>query len=160
MRACLLFLLIYVSAAAVCPAFGAGTDFSIENTVWGDIYFQKGSARLSEESKKGLDEVAGWIKKHPRSMVLLAGYDERGGSEAARVGGERAAAVADYLASAGTDPATIKTIGFGDTKSQGVTDAERAMDRRVRYRVVDMRQSEEKGGGSDPMAGVCQRCKK
>ena len=146
--------------AVAQTAFGLGPDYSIENTVWGDIYFAKGSAALSDEAKKNLTDVSVWIKKHPKSMVLLAGYDEKGGTDAADTGRKRADAVADFLAGAGVDSSAIKSIGFGDTKSSGVSEPERSKDRRVRYRIVDMSAGGDMQGGKDPMSGVCQRCKK
>ena len=159
-KACLVIILLLVSLALPGPALCQGPDYSIEGSVWGDVYFTRGGAELSDEARKNLAGVAGWIKKRQKSMVLLAGYDERGAAAAADTGRKRTDAVAKFLADSGVDPSSINSISFGDTKSSGATEAERAKDRRVRYRVVDVKAGGDGGMQDGPMSGVCQRCKK
>ena len=129
--------------------------------VWGDVYFDKGSAALTDTAKKDLNDVSAWIKKHPASMVLLAGYDDQRAPEAEgmEIGWKRAGAVKDYLARLGVNPDRINAISFGNTKLAVTGQGEEvwSKNRRVRYRVVEP-------GGNDKMegmpSGVCQRCKK
>lgn len=158
----LFFLLTAIALTGLGAPCGAqGPDYSISGTVWGDVYFARSSSELSPEAKKTLAEVAGWIKKHPGAMVLLAGYDEQRTPEKESIdlGWKRAAAVKDYLVSHGADPDKANTISFGNTRLALVGDSEEvyARNRRVRYRVVGPTDTEKMEGMP---SGVCQRCKR
>ncbi len=149
---------VFVSAN-ICMA--AGPDLSTEGMAWGDIYFSKGKAELSNEARQELAELSAWLKKHPSAMVLLAGYDEQGTpeNESVELGWKRTGAVQEYLASRGVPPAKINAISFGNTKgtAPGQSEYEQAKNRRVRYRAVE---SAEGSAKEDGIGGVCQRCKR
>jgi len=150
-------MLVFAGTASLAE----GPDYSIQGSVWGDVYFDAGSAALADKSKKELDEVAGWIKKHPGAMVLLAGYDDQRTPEekSVELGWKRAEAVKDCLASLGVAADSINTISFGNTKVayQGSGEDAWARNRRVRYRVVETSDTGKMEGKPN---GVCQRCKR
>jgi peptidoglycan-associated lipoprotein len=157
-RLVIIFVLVFLACA---PAFAQGPDYSISGSVWGDVYFARGGYELSPEANKTLEEVAGWIKKHPGAMVLLAGYDEKRTpeKESIELGWKRAGAVRDRLVSLGADPDKVNMISFGNTRVTLTGDSEESYSksRRVRYRVVGPADTEKMEGMP---SGVCQRCKK
>ncbi|MGB4783019.1 OmpA family protein [Candidatus Methylomirabilis sp.] len=143
------------------PGYAAGPDFSSGGMDWGDLYFSKGSAELSAEARQELAELAGWLKKHPDAMVLLAGYDDQRTPEkdSTDLGWNRTKAVQGYLSSRGVDAGKVNAISFGNTRGivAGQGEAVWAKNRRVRYRAVE---SSPGTSREDSMGGVCQRCKK
>jgi peptidoglycan-associated lipoprotein len=159
---------IYISTLAVLVFIGAslaalaqGPDYTIQGSVWGDVYFGTGSAALTEKARKDLDDVSAWIKKRPTALVLLAGYDDQRTPEADSIelGAHRATSVSDYLASHGVDPGKINMMSFGNTKLAVTGSGEEvwSKNRRVRYRVVE---PTDNGKMEGMPSGVCQRCKK
>jgi outer membrane protein OmpA-like peptidoglycan-associated protein len=144
------------------PGYASGPDFSSEGMAWGDIYFSKGSASLSSDARQDLAELAGWLKKHPDAMVLLAGYDDQRSPEedSIEIGWKRTKAVQEYLTSRGVDTGKVNAISFGSTRGIVAGQGEEvwAKNRRVRYRAVEAPPGatpEDSVGG-----GVCQRCKR
>jgi outer membrane protein OmpA-like peptidoglycan-associated protein len=142
-------------------AWADGPNYGITGSVWGDIYFDKGSAELSNNARKHVADIYEWTKKHPKASVLLAGYDDQRTPEKASIelGWKRTQAVKDLLVQLGADADRVNMISFGNTRvtAAGTNEEDLAKNRRVRYRVVEPSDSERIEGKP---SGVCQRCKK
>ncbi len=81
-----------------------------------EIYFDSGSARLTNIAKAVLDGVALRMKNDLNSTALITGYSDPGGSEQANlvISGKRAAAAKEYLVTRhGIDPGRITTAARG-----------------------------------------------
>jgi outer membrane protein OmpA-like peptidoglycan-associated protein len=91
-----------------------------------EIPFEPGSARLNEDGRKALDDLAKWLRSSPAAelRVMVAGYAE--GKQAAQVGDgkksfansrqlgtARAQAVADYLDRHGISEDRLGVTGAG-----------------------------------------------
>lgn len=152
---------IWILLLMAAPGYASGPDFSSEGMAWGDIYFAKGSAELSTEARQELAELAGWLKKHPTAMVLLAGYDDQRTPEkdSVEIGWKRTKAVQEFLTSRGAEAGKVNAISFGNTRGIVAGQGEEvwAKNRRVRYRAVE---SSPGASPEDSMGGVCQRCKR
>lgn len=83
------------------------------------IYFDFDSARLTEESKERLQEVATELTNNTNNNnieIRIEGHaDERGSHEYnMELGHQRAEAVKEYLASVGVDRAYLSTVSYGE----------------------------------------------
>jgi outer membrane protein OmpA-like peptidoglycan-associated protein len=79
------------------------------------VYFAPGSATVGEEGARELRWFAGKMQPYPQAVIEVQGFTDSTGSEATNqaLAGERAAAVARYLASQGIDASRIVAQGFG-----------------------------------------------
>ncbi|GAA3525836.1 OmpA family protein [Zobellella aerophila] len=120
--------------APVAPQPQAETTYETR-TVTADaaIYFGFDKSDLSAESRATLDEVARFTQDNPEYQVELAGYADRiGSAEYNRdLSMRRAMAAREYLMQRGVAGENIQTAWYGNELAQGVTDAERQLDRRV-----------------------------
>jgi len=157
----LLTVAVALSLAAGVMPNGQAAEKAINEMVSGDIYFGVKSAELTAEAKKTTDELYVWVRDHPGSTVLLAGYDDQRTpeKESVELGWKRAEAVRDRLISLGVAPNSVHAISFGNTKTaaSGEGEAVWSKNRRVRYRIAPPPGSEKTEGMP---GGVCQRCKK
>ena len=73
---------------------------------------------MKEDGRKTSQVVADYLKKNPRSKLLIEGHcDERGTSEYnIALGERRATAVMTYLVSLGIKKANLSTVSFGKEK--------------------------------------------
>jgi outer membrane protein OmpA-like peptidoglycan-associated protein len=81
-----------------------------------EIYFDAGSARLTNIAKAILDGVALRMKNDLNSTAVITGYSDPGGSEQANlaISAKRAAAAKEYLVTRhGIDPGRITAVGKG-----------------------------------------------
>jgi outer membrane protein OmpA-like peptidoglycan-associated protein len=81
-----------------------------------EIYFDAGSARLTNIAKAILDGVALRMKNDLNSTAVVTGYSDNSGSEAANmeISERRAAAAKEYLVTRhGIDPGRITAVGKG-----------------------------------------------
>ena len=81
-----------------------------------EIYFDAGSARLTNIAKAILDGVALRMKNDLNSTAVVTGYSDNVGSEASNmeISERRAAAAKEYLVTRhGIDPGRISTVGKG-----------------------------------------------
>lgn len=81
-----------------------------------EIYFDAGSARLTNIAKAILDGVALRMKNDLNSTAVVTGYSDNVGSEASNmeISERRAAAAKEYLVTRhGIDPGRITTVGKG-----------------------------------------------
>jgi outer membrane protein OmpA-like peptidoglycan-associated protein len=100
------------------------------------VLFDFGKATLKPEAQKTLHEAAQRVKKRAKATVLIAGYTDNVGSDAAnlKLSRDRATAVRDFFVQQeGIDSSRLEVKGFG--KAQPVasnrTDEGRARNRRV-----------------------------
>lgn len=101
-----------------------------------EIYFDAGSARLTNIAKAILDGVALRMRNDLNSTAVISGYSDNLGSEAANleISRRRAAAAKEYLVTRhGIDPARITTEGRGsaDAAYDNATEEGRAKNRRA-----------------------------
>jgi peptidoglycan-associated lipoprotein len=79
------------------------------------IYFERNSARLTDEARKTLDAQAEWLREHPDVRASLQGHaDMLGTREHQLVLGERrAAAMKFHLTARGVGPERLILTSFG-----------------------------------------------
>ena len=100
------------------------------------IQFDTGKATLKPESSSMLDQVVALLKQDQSLKLEVQGHTDNVGAAAAnlKLSQDRAAAVKDYLVTAGgIAAARLTTAGLGDTKpvAPNTTDDGRAQNRRV-----------------------------
>ena len=121
------------------PGFLAG--FPLSGVVEG-LGFEAGRSRIADgaEADAALERVATALRRHPSVRVaVMAHTDATGDPEANRtLSRDRARAVVDGLVERGIDPGRLEAEGYGDSlpRVQAVTEADRAMNRRVELRVL------------------------
>ena len=97
--------------------------------------FKFNSAELDAPSMEYLDELSAALKENVHMKVKLTGHTDNLGSAAfnMRLSRYRANVVREYLIERGVDPSKIKADGKGlsEPLNENVTEAERALNRRV-----------------------------
>jgi OOP family OmpA-OmpF porin len=84
-----------------------------------EIYFDSGSARLTNIAKAVLDGVALRMKNDLNATAVITGYSDNAGSEEANmvISAKRSAAAKEYLVTRhGIDPARITTAAKGSAE--------------------------------------------
>ncbi len=99
--------------------------------------FAAAQTKLTEESKKVLDDLAEMLKKHPNVKLLIVGHASSDGTQAfnQKLSVERAQVAADYLISAGIEKDRIKTEGRGS--SEPIDKEHRELNRRTEFVVLE-----------------------
>ncbi|OGR81331.1 MAG: hypothetical protein A2X32_10930 [Elusimicrobia bacterium GWC2_64_44] len=104
------------------------------------VEFELGSATLKASSHELLDKVAEVLIHHNRLKLIVSGHTDDSGSAAfnEQLSQERAGAVKMYLARKGVHPDSVRVYGYGETQPliKGTTEKERALNRRVEFRVT------------------------
>lgn len=109
----------YISDVAVSPYMSKP---NMDAIVWGvdfielmDLNFALNSATIENKYHGELDEVAGWMKKHPDMSFYIAGYTDKTGTDAINdpLSIDRAKSVKKYLVSQGVQESNLYTEGFG-----------------------------------------------
>jgi peptidoglycan-associated lipoprotein len=102
-----------------------------------DVRFDFDKSALREDGKKTCQEVAAYMKAHPKSTLVIEGHcDERGTAEYNLALGERrATAVKNYLVSLGVPAAALTTVSFGKERplDPGHNEEAWAKNRRVHF---------------------------
>jgi outer membrane protein OmpA-like peptidoglycan-associated protein len=99
------------------------------------IYFETNKAVIKPESYPLLDEVAAILLDRPDILALrIEGHTDSRGKDAYNLvlSDKRAAAVLQYLASKGVDPARLVSQGFGETRPLDPREAPEAWDKNRR----------------------------
>lgn len=128
------------------PAAGYGTISSGSEeefilNVGRRIYFDQGSAVVTEEARITIDNQAKWLKQNKKWLVKIQGHADDPGSEAAQktLSTERANAVMAELVKLGVNPKRMWVKGYGVERP--VTDCDeltcQSQNRRV---VVNLRE--------------------
>lgn len=99
--------------------------------------FAAAQTKLTDESKKVLDDLAAMLKKHPEVKLLIVGHASSDGTKAfnQKLSVERAKVAADYLISAGIEQDRIKTEGRGS--SEPIDKEHRELNRRTEFIVLE-----------------------
>ncbi|GAB5465496.1 MAG: hypothetical protein Kapaf2KO_09320 [Candidatus Kapaibacteriales bacterium] len=112
-------------------------DYSIRLN---NIFFDSGESILLEESRNELDRLAEYIILN-EVKIRIEGHTDDVGSSASNIklSKDRAEAVQDYLIKKGVKPQRLSSKGFGESKpiSKGKTAADRKINRRVEFRIVN-----------------------
>jgi outer membrane protein OmpA-like peptidoglycan-associated protein len=97
-------------------AMARTTDRGLVLTL-GDVLFSTGAADLKPGSISDLDQLVGFLGKHPERTVIIEGHTDSVGSEDSNLGlsQRRADSVRSYLVRQGVDPSRIRTTGMGES---------------------------------------------
>jgi SH3 domain-containing YSC84-like protein 1 len=100
-----------------------------------NVHFKTGSAELTPDSKRALDEALTALKEHPDWKIRVEGFTDNQGSKEAnlKLSSERAEAVVKRLADHGIDRSRLSAKGYGDARpvASNSTAEGRAKNRRV-----------------------------
>ena len=99
--------------------------------------FAAAQTKLTDESKKVLDELAAMLQKHPNVKLQIIGHASSDGTKAfnQKLSVERAQVAADYLISAGIAKDRITTEGRGS--SEPIDKEHRELNRRTEFVVIE-----------------------
>jgi outer membrane protein OmpA-like peptidoglycan-associated protein len=101
----------------------------------GDVLFEFGRADIKPAAAGALGKLASYLQEHPDRRVLIEGFTDSVGSNAANLtlSQRRAQAVAEALRARGVDMARIDTRGYGEAfpVASNSSTSDRAMNRRV-----------------------------
>jgi cytochrome c oxidase subunit 2 len=104
------------------------------------VFYNTGSAALSDLSKYELDNLTGILKANPTVKVELAGHTDSQGDESSNLelSKNRAQNVMNYVLDKGLDASRLIYTGYGETLPIGDngTDAGREQNRRTELRIV------------------------
>lgn len=83
-----------------------------------NIFFEFGSAKLTSESNKGLDELVKLLNDNPNITIEIAAHTDYVGSDDAnkKLSQERAKSVVDYLLSKGIVADRLTATGYGESE--------------------------------------------
>jgi len=112
-----------------------------------NVNFITDSDILVEGSKKDLDSLASYLKKHPEWNATIEGHtDDVGDAERnLKLSQARATRVKNYLVNKGINASRITAIGYGETrpKSKGKTKEDRMLNRRVEVTLTNTTSTEK-----------------
>ncbi len=104
------------------------------------VNFHTGSAEITVDTYRLLDEASGVLTQFPTLHVEVHGHTDSVGDEAANqaLSEARAAAVVDYLVRRGVDRERLSSAGFGESKPLVTNDSSfgKAVNRRVEFHIV------------------------
>lgn len=107
----------------------------------GDVLFEFGRADIKPAAQDELNKLAAYLQQHPERRVLIEGYTDSVGSDAANLtlSQRRAESVAMALGRMGVAPDRIVAKGYGKSYpiADNTTDTNRAMNRRVEVYISD-----------------------
>jgi peptidoglycan-associated lipoprotein len=102
-----------------------------------DVHFDFDRSALRDDAKNICQEIAAYLKAHPRTALVIEGHcDERGTAEYnLALGDRRATAVKSYLVSLGVPATELSTVSFGKERplDPGHTEAAWAKNRRAHF---------------------------
>ncbi|MBI5915533.1 MAG: OmpA family protein [Bacteroidetes bacterium] len=104
------------------------------------VYFETGSAKLSDLSKYELDNLVAVLNKYPKMTVEVAGHTDNVGDAAANLSlsQTRAKSVYDYLTGKGIAGTRLTARGYGQSKPVDTNDTEegKAKNRRTEFQIL------------------------
>ena len=103
-----------------------------------DIYFIKGSYKLTPEAREQLQRKAQWLKNNPDINVVVEGHTNEAGSKEYNfsLGDRRAGAVKSFLIGQGISSSRLIAVSYGDEKPIDTGKTETAMERNRRVHFV------------------------
>lgn len=104
----------------------------------GDVLFDTGSANLTPDAMRPLDQLAEFLKAHPERRVTIEGYTDSQGSEAMnqRLSEQRATAVLDALRDRGVPVDRLSAQGMGESQPVASNDTAAGRQRNRRVEIV------------------------
>jgi len=112
-----------------------------------NVNFITDSDILVEGSKKDLDSLASYLKKHPEWNAIIEGHTDDVGDDEhnLKLSQARATRVKNYLVNKGISASRITAIGYGKTrpKSKGKTKEDRMLNRRVEVTLTNTTSTEK-----------------
>ncbi|MCS6824576.1 MAG: OmpA family protein [Cytophagaceae bacterium] len=107
-----------------------------------NVFFETGKAELLPESFIELDKVVNFLNEFPEVKIEIGGHTDNVGKPQynLELSDRRAASVANYIKSRGIDPDRITSKGYGMTKPvvPNTTKANKALNRRVEFKILDL----------------------
>ena len=107
----------------------------------GDVLFEFGRADIKPGSQGALRKLADYLQQHTDRRVLIEGYTDSVGSDAANLAlsQRRAESVAAALGAMGVATSRISTRGYGESYpvADNGTETNRALNRRVEVYISD-----------------------
>ncbi|MBN2541931.1 OmpA family protein [bacterium] len=101
------------------------------------VTFETGSATLTSNAKKVLDQVVQTLKDYSEMKLEISGHTDNVGSKSAnqKLSERRANSVKQYLVNNGIDSARLTTVGYGEDKpiDTNGTVAGRSRNRRIEF---------------------------
>ncbi|HVR42848.1 MAG TPA: peptidoglycan-associated lipoprotein Pal [Thermoanaerobaculia bacterium] len=103
-----------------------------------DVFFEFDAFALSADAQDALAVTASWMKSHPEYRLLIEGHaDERGTQQYNLALGDRRANIArDYMITLGVQPASIRTISYGEERPFAIGSSEQAWAQNRRAHMV------------------------
>lgn len=120
--------------------YKVGDVIKLEN-----IYYDSESFKISENSKKDLDNLVQTLKKYPNMIIEVSSHTDTRGNALTnlKLSESRAIEVYKYITSKGIDKNRVKAIGKGESEplnacSDGVqcTEAEHQRNRRTEFKIL------------------------
>ncbi len=106
-----------------------------------DIYFEKGSYKLTPEARELLKSKARWLKKKSDIKVIVEGHADEAGSKEYNLalGDRRAGAVKSFLIGQGVQSGRLIAVSYGNEQpiDTGSMETARAKNRRVHFVVEE-----------------------
>jgi cytochrome c oxidase subunit 2 len=104
------------------------------------IYYETGSATLTNLSKYELDNLIAALNKYPNMTIEVAGHTDSEGDDASNMAlsQARAKSVTDYLSANKISTIRMRPRGYGETKPVDANDTEegRAKNRRTEFQIL------------------------
>jgi len=115
---------------------GNTADTTVPRTfVFEDLNFETGSAALTPDSRRVVNDLIVIMKAYPAARAQLAGHTDNTGDAASNktLSESRAKTVRDAMVAGGIDAARLEAVGYGQEKpiASNDTDAGRAKNRRT-----------------------------
>ncbi len=110
--------------------------------VLNNIFFETGSAELSNESTLELKRILEFMKKESSIKIEISGHTDNVGSEESNqsLSEQRAASVVNYLINNGVDKGRLVGKGYGESTpiATNDTDEGRQLNRRTEFKVLSL----------------------
>ncbi len=104
-----------------------------------NVQFVTGSAQLSTQSERNLNDLVEILNKYPKARIVISGHTDNVGDDESNLelSKNRANACAQYLIDHKIDSNRISAEGFGETKPIGTNDTAdgRRLNRRVEFTI-------------------------
>lgn len=111
-----------------------------EPIVLKNVFFDTGSAALTDNSSYELIKLAQWLKVNEKLRIEISGHTDSVGEPInnQKLSEQRALAVVEYLKQQGIEPSRLQYKGYGDTQplASNDTEAGRQLNRRTAFKIL------------------------